>query len=434
MARRIALLSILLLAVCVGLPAARAETLQQAWQLAAEHDAALAATRSTQQAAEAQLRAARAARWPSLTVGGSVDQLQRAPAFSIATGSGTLVSPPLFAANRVGIASAELSVPLYTSGRIQATVQAASAGAAVAADAQRGAAQDLRFAVAEAYIQVLRTRAALRVAQSQAASLQAHAADAQRLYSAQSVALTDVLSARVALANADQSRLRAQNAVQLALATYNRLLGQDLSRVPELDEQLPPIAPDLTGASLQALTQRALRERPELAAASQSADAYQQQARAQSAGRGPQLALNLGYYHFDNDFLNRQDFGYVGVGLRWTLFDGGQARERADSLRSTARAEQQQLQDLRSRVELQVQQAWLDRTQAAARQSSANAAVSQAEENLRVTRQLYEAGAGTSTQVLDAEALRAAALSNRDEAHFDLALAQFELAHAAGEL
>lgn len=418
----------------LGLSCAHAENLAQAWQMAAAHDAALAASASEQDAADAQLRAARAAHWPSVAVGGSVDQLQDAPALSLAAAGARLVSPPIFPDNRIGIASAEVSLPLYTSGRINATVQAARAGAAVAAELHARSAEDLRLEVAQAYVDVLRTREALSVAQSQLASLQAHLADAQRLYAAQSVALTDVLAARVALANADQTRLRAQNALQLAIATYNRYLGQDLERVPQLDDHLPVGEADLSAANLQSLMERALRTRPELAATTHSADAYQQQARAEAAQGGPQLALNLGYYHFDSTVLDRQDFAYVGVGLRWTLFDGGQRRARADALRESARAQEQQLQDLGSRIRLQVQQAWLDRTQARARLASAADAVTQAEENLRVARQLYQAGAGTSTEVLDAESLRAAALTNRDDAQFDLAIAQFNLERAVGVL
>jgi len=424
----------LLLVCAVAAPLAGAESLEQAWQMAAEHDAGLAAAASEQAAADAQLRAARAARWPSLAVGGSVTQLQDAPALSISTASGRFVSPPIFGDNRLGVASAQVALPLYTSGRISAVVEAARAGSRIAGDEQARTAEDLRLAVAEAYIEVLRTREALSVAQSAVASLQAHAVDAQRRYHAQDVALTDVLAARVALANAQQRRLRAANAVQLATAAYNRYLGQDLDRVPQLDANIADATADLEDTSLASLMARALRTRPELSAIAQSADAYQQQARAEGSRLGPQLALNLGYYHVDNTILDRQDFGYVGVGVQWTLFDGGQARARADAARSSARAEQQRLQDLRSRIQLQVRQAWLERTQAQSSLASAGDAVQQAEENLRVARQLYDVGSGTDTQVLDAESLRTTALTNRDDARFDLQVAQFELERAVGSL
>ncbi len=62
------------------------------------------------------------------------------------------------------------------------------------------------------------------------------------------------------------------------------------------------------------------------------------------------------------------------------------------------------------------------------------AAVAQAEENVRDAEELYANGLGTSNQVLDAETLRVAALTNRDDAAFDLLIAEFRLQRALGDL
>jgi outer membrane protein TolC len=47
---------------------------------------------------------------------------------------------------------------------------------------------------------------------------------------------------------------------------------------------------------------------------------------------------------------------------------------------------------------------------------------------------LYGAGLVTHTQVLDAIALRIAAVNNRDDAQFDAELARLRLSRAIGEL
>ena len=64
----------------------------------------------------------------------------------------------------------------------------------------------------------------------------------------------------------------------------------------------------------------------------------------------------------------------------------------------------------------------------------AESAVEQANENLRVVRNRYQAGASTNSEVLDAEALREQALSNRDNARFEVELAKLRLARAIGAL
>ena len=89
---------------------------------------------------------------------------------------------------------------------------------------------------------------------------------------------------------------------------------------------------------------------------------------------------------------------------------------------------------MRSGIELQVREAWLGVAEADARRGAAREAVEQAEENLRISRELYGAGLVTHTQVLDAIALRVVAANNRDDAQFDAELARLRLARAIGEL
>jgi len=87
-----------------------------------------------------------------------------------------------------------------------------------------------------------------------------------------------------------------------------------------------------------------------------------------------------------------------------------------------------------SSISLQVRRAWNDRREAEARTRVAEVAVDQAIENLRVVQNRYEAGSSTNIEVLDAETLRQQALSNRDNAHYDLAMAKLRLARAIGVL
>lgn len=237
----------------------------------------------------------------------------------------------------------------------------------------------------------------------------------------------------MALANAQEERLRSSNAVSLAFAAYNRLLGEPLDRTVELDSHLPADA-TLSGRPLPALVHEAHEGRNELKGLAALADALAAQSLAEEGRRLPQLALTGAYTHFDNQILDRENLASIGVGITWRLFDGGQAREDAAALSSESRAARHRLEELRSQIELQVRQAWLDGQAAQARLAASRTAVAQADENLRTARELYEAGMGTNTQVLDAVALRVTAANNRDDSALDLELAVLELAHAVGEL
>ena len=273
----------------------------------------------------------------------------------------------------------------------------------------------------------------MQAASASVESLAAHASDVQHLVERDLVARSDLLAARVALANAGQDKVRAANSVEVAQAAYNRHLGESLERSPELEEKIPADVL-LKATPVDALIQRALASRSEILAQAARADALASQAKAESGKVLPQLALIGGYTHFDNQILDRQDFSEVGIGFTWNLFDGGQARNRAAALRNASHAAENRLDDLRSQIELQVRQAWLDVQEAQARSKATGEAVAQAEENLRSSRELYGAGLATNTQVLDAVTLQINAVNNRNNATLDESLSLLRLEYAVGAL
>jgi outer membrane protein len=72
--------------------------------------------------------------------------------------------------------------------------------------------------------------------------------------------------------------------------------------------------------------------------------------------------------------------------------------------------------------------------EAQARVKASSEAGAQADENLRISRELYDTGLATNTQVLDAITLQINAVNNRDNALLDVSLSSLRLAHAVGAL
>jgi outer membrane protein TolC len=360
--------------------------------------------------------------------------LDAAPALDVAGSAFAFRSPPIFDDDDTVVAGARLSLPLYAGGSLVAAAAAAGESSRAAQAAARQSAADLRLDVATRYVDVLRARRALAAADAAVAGLAAHLADVEVMVERENVAANDLLAARVALANARQQRLRAANAVDLAQAAYNRRLGQPMERVPDLEERFTGLPSEPAGQGLEALIATALGERDELGVLDAQGAALAAQSRAERGRLRPQLSLVAGYDHIETTILDREDFASVGLGLRWTLYDGGQVRQRAVALRRQGDAARLRLEDLRRQVELQVREAWLGVAEADARGLASREAVSQADENLRISRELYGAGLVTHTQVLDAIALRVAAAGNRDDALFDAELARLRLARAIGRL
>jgi outer membrane protein len=412
--------------------AAAAETLAEAWALADAQDSGLAAVRSQAEAAELDAGAARAQRWPTLAVGGTYTRLNNSPAFDFGATGLPIAPPELFGGNDFWMGAATLTLPLFTSGRISSSIAAAEARGRGAGAQTRGAQEDVKLAVAEAYVGVLRARKALAVADSNVTTLESMEGDVSAMFERELVPKNDLLAVQVALANARQGRLKAANAVELAVASYNRRLGEPLSRPVDLEEQLP--VPQGLPGELGERVRESVERRAELKALDEQATAYGQLAKAERARALPQFNVTGAYNYLENTFLNEQEFASVGVGVQWSVFDGGQTRRRAASLDRTRRATEQQRADVASMIELQVRQTWLDVGETRERVIVATDAVEQAEENLRIARERYGAGLGTQTQLLEAETLRVQALRNRDDAGLDAGLAKLRLARAVGAL
>jgi outer membrane protein len=410
-----------------------AETLGQAWQMAIANNQGLAAAHDEVQGARAKERAAGDRRWPTVDTSVSYTRLGASPQLDVVTPEFAFRSGPIFKNDQYVSGTVQLKVPLYAGGRITAGMNAAHEALAGVSAQEQATLSDVKLAVAEAYVGVLRSRSALAAAESSVESLKAHVGDAKSMFQRQLVAKSDVLAAQVALAAAEERQVSAANNVQIALADYNRLLGQPLDRDPDLESRLD-VDPALATQPLGALVRQALAGRGELKGLAAQSGALAAQARAVTGARLPQVALTGGYTHFDNQILDRQNFSMVGVGFTWSLFDGGVARNEADSLRSESRAASRRLADQRSQVELQVRQAWLAVSAARARVAASREATAQAAENLRISRELYGVGLASNTQVLDAVTLEVQATNDHDNAVLDEALAGLDLEYAIGAL
>lgn len=410
---------------------AHAETLEQAWVDALASHQQLASAAARREAAQMDVEAAKAGRLPRVDINGSYAGLDASPRFDF--GGGT-VSDPLFRDDVLASAGAELSIPLYMGGSINAGIDAAASAADASEQHYAALKQDIKLAAGEHYVQVLRAESALAVARSNVASLEAHTSIAENRYRTGEVPQNDYLAASVTLANAQQGLVQAENALDLARAAYNRFLGRSLDAPVSLDPDVG--ADELIGArhTLADLQQMALAGRSELASMAAQENALRSRSQATRGMARPQLALSGGYRYLDNQFLDTDEVWMAGVSIRWNLFDGGRTRKQAASLERQARAVGHSRQDMETAISLQVRRAWNDRREADHRIAVATAAVEQAIENLRVVSNRYEAGASTNAEVLDAETLRVQALGNRDDAHHEQALARLRLARAAGLL
>lgn len=428
-----------IIAAVLGLVCARsifAETLDQAWATAMQVDHTVGAARERENAASQGLAAAQAHRLPSVSLNAGYTRLQSEPAAAIVIPALHINGLP-FAQDAAYSAGVSFSVPLYTGGRISNGVSAASAVRDASGAASASSRHELKLAVAEAYVAVLRVRRLNTVAISHVTAIRRHVDDVRQLFDKGYAARHDVLASQVALADAEQKALQAANGVALASAAYNRLLGRaqdqqvDLAELEASSGDAP--GPGANGA-LADLIAAGRGQRSELGQLSAQETALRKQSASVAGQHAPQVGLSGGWGKLQNRYLVDDKGWWIGVALKWDLFDGGLVRHEADQISANARAVAELRADASDKIELQVRQAWLQAQEASARIGVASAALAQADEALDLARERYRAGMAPNSEVLDAETRRAGAHANRDNAYYDRALAGLRLRYASGSL
>lgn len=409
------------------------ENIEQAWQTAMQSNHSLMATYQDINAASYSLKAARAARLPNLNLGS--DYTIREYQQSLIINSQEM-PPDLMGAqlpimeNKSLSYQAVMELPIYTGGMITNGINATKSSLKAARNNQASMVQNLKMKVAEAYVSVLRSISDVAVSESHVKNLFSHAGDVENKFIQGFVAANDLLAAKVSLADARQHALQAMNRLDIAKAGYNRLLVRSLEQKVELDN----LKPDRPAESLAELTVKALQQRSELKSIDKQIEALRHKAAMERASCRPNIGISGGYNFNENEYQSEEGAWSAMFGVKWKIFDGGIARNRSSALKCKAAALLEHYAELKTIIALQVRKVWLDVEESRERGKVTEAALSQAEENLRVAKDRYQEGLSTNTEVLDAETLRTKSHSNYDNAVYDFVLATLRLKRAVGNL
>lgn len=413
-----------------------AETLDDAWRLALESSRSLQSKDYDYAKAERDIRAAKGIGLPKLANASGQHTVSEQYAMV-----GSIQLPAMMGGMKLPFETdvldkdfttsiTSLTVPIYMGGRVRGMIEAANSAASAIAAGKQISQLDLKYEVAQTYFLVFRVRKLLRVAQEAEKTIAGHAHDANRLFENGLVTKNVVLSAEVALADARQNVIKAQNAAALSEAAFNRLLWRPLDTPVDITDM--PI-PDLSG-DLEALTELAAARRPELTALAHKSRALAAMSKVKRADRLPQVAVVGSHNYFENSHLSTDSSFSGHLGVVWMPLDGGvsQARQQASNYEALSVAKQ--YEDAQTAIALQVYQCWLDEAQSRGRVEVARKAVEQADENLRVTTRGFQEGIINHTEVLDATAMWTQAQSNLANARYDAILSTYSLRRATGDL
>ena len=302
-----------------------------------------------------------------------------------------------------------VSFPLYTGGQIENNIEAAELGRDAADLTLEATRQAIKQQTTSAYFQILQYRNMIQVNKEAVDTLQAHLDNVNAQYRVGTVAKSDVLRSQVELANQQQNLVDAQNSYDIAVATFNNIVGLPTDTIVDAKENLSYTKYDI---SLPHCTDYALIHRPDGIAMERAWKKAEAQMKAAKAGYRPQLnatvtrswtgdepvSTNLGGIN------NSSSDGTAGTLLMsWNIFDNNVTEAQVQQAKASMRKAEQQLYETQESIQLDVRKAYLSLLAAEKNIHTTKVAVDQAQEDYKIAQVRYSAGVGTNLDVMDAE-------------------------------
>jgi outer membrane protein len=329
----------------------------------------------------------------------------------------------------------EVKQPLFAGGGIVANYQAGRLGADIAAADESAVVQDTIQDVKVAYFTILKAERLLGVAKQAVEQLEAHRNMAQDFFNVGVIPRNDLLRAEVELANGRQNLVRAENAVEMAIAKFNTVLRRDINTPTEVEDILTLKPFSKLFNECQKLS---LDNRPEIKSYTLKVEQSQKMVNLAKSEYFPVINA-VGHYERFGDtpgvsgtpYKDRENWYVMGV-ASWNFWEWGRTKNRVNASRSRENQTAYALDNVKDQVVLEVKNAWLTLNEAQKQVAVAQKAIEQAEENYRISRERYREQVGTSTDVLDAQTLLTRAKSDYFNALSDYNISMARLERAMG--
>jgi outer membrane protein len=319
----------------LGLSPAAAETLQGALAKAYQTNPTLNAARANQMATDENVPIQRAAGLPSAQINSTFNENVLIP-------GGQFVVIP-----RTLNTQGQLQVPIYQGGLVKNGVKAADARVAAGAETLRATEASVFSQVVAAYNDVLRDTQIVEFNRANVRNLEVNLRATQDRFEVGDLTRTDVAQSEARLS---QARADLRNAEANLIGSKERYI-QQVGEVPA-DLSQPPPLPGLP-ASVDEAVEIAIKENPDIAAATKNSEAAGFDVKAARAGRLPTLS-GFGTFNRNDNFggaranipINipaTQESAVIGAQLQLPLYQGGRpsAQIRQAQARKTAAMENQ---------------------------------------------------------------------------------------------
>ncbi len=322
---------------------------------------------------------------------------------------------------------------LFDSGARRARLAAARAWQDRGRQDERAVREDIALAVHEAYFGLVAAAENLGVAEQNLARAEDHLRLARERKEAGAVPQADVIRAQTEASDARLALVRAESLVRIARGTLNVAMGLPVTTELKIETGARPVvSPE--DIDVAAAVERAVRDRSEIQAALRETQALRSRVAEAKSAFGPTVRLSAAYGLRDEDFWPEDEDWSAGATLELPLFTGFSRGHRVARNRAELARHEADTQRLVLDVQEEVWSSWSRLRESYGAIGAAEAQVEEAAESVRLTRERYGAGAGTVTDLLDAQTALARAEAQQVGARWDYHTARARYARSTGEL
>ncbi len=271
----------------------------------------------------------------------------------------------------------------------------------------------------------------IKTAKQAEKSTEKHVNLAQDLYGQGMLLRSEVLLAKVHLADVEEMLIKAENREATAKAALNMILGRPQDTPVTIADSLA-YAP--FPGSLESLQGEALKDRPDLKGMKYNVENTGEGVRMAQTDYLPDINL-IGQYDRDSrDFFGHGGDSYTLMGrLTWNVFDGFLTTNKVREARANRNAASYMYDQMKEGALFEVRKAYNDLQEAKKRMDVESAAVKEGRESLRIITERFGAGMAKSLDVIDADTALTRARTNYAAALYDYNVAEAALRLAIGE-
>ena len=333
----------------------------------------------------------------------------------------------------VGIASLTLEQPVYMGGKIRAAAEMAKTGEELADENIRLNRAKVISETDAAYWQYVRVKEKLEVAVKYSSLLSQLVKQLADAYSTGMISRNDLLKAEVKKNEADLMVRKAKNGLELARMNLCRITGLPFQADIVVNDSLPGMP------SIEALTaEDNINLRPEYKMLEKNINLKEKEIDLVRADFLPQIGVGASYSYIEGPQLNdmrTSDNAFSAMAtVTIPIFGWGEGRNKVKSAQADYEISKLKMEDARELMELELTQARFNMKDAQSRVEMTRLSLKQAEENLRVSKNMYELGSESLTDYLEAQVQWQKARSELIEAKAELKLSETRYLRATGRL